>query len=136
MNAYQHHLNGTRPAAWRETPAGQPTVADLVQVGMTVRSSYGTGGIVVAVRGPYTQFLSLPHAPAWSILYVQPADYGRHGTVPAHWPDNPKISCLNDIVAVDGRLLNLCTGNDDETHITNTARLAPVDRRGQIGLIL
>lgn len=134
MSVYQHALNGTVPPVWRETPPGQATVPELVLEGMTIRTSYGTGGIVVGVRGPFTRFWELKHPPSWTILYVVPADFGTHGGVPARWFDNPRICAINDVGAVDGRLLNLCS--DVETFITSTARIAPVDRRGQIGLIL
>ncbi|MDB5552308.1 MAG: hypothetical protein JWL86_2292 [Rhizobium sp.] len=40
------------PGRYRSIPCGAADVAELVRAGMTVRTSYGTGGIVVEVVGP------------------------------------------------------------------------------------
>ena len=58
-----------------------------------------------------------------------------HGAVAGDaWRSNAKLQFINNVVAVDGRLLALCT--DDETFIVNDARATPIARNGQMGLAL
>lgn len=130
---YQHAMDGTTPHM-RGTPAGQQTVPQIVRPGMTIRTSYGTGGIVVDVRGPYTYMRQLKHPPNWSILYVLPQHYGRHGHIPMGWSENPKIHGINEIVAVDGRLLTTC--GQDEVFIVNATPATAINRAGQIEMAL
>lgn len=123
---YLHALNGTRPPGWRVTPPGQPSVPDLVMPGARLRTSYGTGGIVVEVRGPHTQFWDLSHPPAWSILFVLPQHFGKQGAIPKHCFDNPKIMKVGDLVAVDRRLLKVCLDGPDEIFVDPLAAAGDV----------
>ena len=116
-SVYRHALNGTRPPAWRVTPPGQPAVPSLVSPGARLRTSYGTGGIVVDVRGPNTRFWDLSHPPSWAILFVLPQHYGKHGKIPDQYWDNPKIMAVGDIVAVDRRLLKVCADGREEIFV-------------------
>lgn len=49
---YSAELGAHDPGRYRLTPSFSPDVPALVQPGMTIRTSYGTGGVVVAVGGP------------------------------------------------------------------------------------
>lgn len=135
-NTYQASLGYPRPGTYRRTPAGQPRVPDLVRCGMAVRTDYGTGGIVVAVKGPFVDRLDGQDYETWSVLYVAPQHYGQHGAVPEHWFDNPKICAVNELVAVDGRILALFGNNGHELLIEDARPLTPVDKHGQMGLLL
>lgn len=63
---------------YRRTPAGSPTVADLVHAGDTVRTSYGTGGVVISVNELSLTALTGEALPHFTIVYVPPDRYGRH----------------------------------------------------------
>ena len=49
---YSASLGAHDPGRYRSTPCGAADVAALVRPDMKVRTSYGTGGIVVEVVGP------------------------------------------------------------------------------------
>ena len=101
---YMHALNGTRPAAFREAPPGGPTLPHVVRRGMTVRTSYGTGGSVLKVTGPYTQFWDMQHAPAWTIIYCRPEDFDRISRRPDLRGNHDGLCWLNKLVLIDGRI--------------------------------
>ncbi len=98
------------PENYRSTPSGAPDVAALVRPGMSVRTSYGTGGTVVSVNGPYRHIASdgreFSH---FTIVYVPPDRYGRHTERDHHW--------INECVAVRGPILMLLEANEDEVFI-------------------
>lgn len=77
---------------------------------MMVRTSYGTGGIVIEVAGP-----SVHVAPDgrefshFTIVYVPADRFGRHSKLDCNW--------INECVAVDGRILKLLEANRDEVFI-------------------
>jgi hypothetical protein len=133
-SVYLHALNRTRPLHWRVTPPGQPAVPDLVAPGASLRTSYGTGGIVVAVRGPYTQHWDLSHPPAWTILFVLPQHYRGHGKIPEHWWDNAKVMSVGDLVAVDRRLLKVCSDGSDEVFVDPLAQACALPSPTQLAL--
>jgi hypothetical protein len=49
---YSPELGALDPGRYRSTPSGAPDVAALVHPGMVIRT-YGTGGTVIGVEGPY-----------------------------------------------------------------------------------
>ena len=133
----QASLGYQTPGAYPRTPAGQPSVTDLVRPGMAVRTSYHTGGIVVAVKGPFTDRIDGRDYETWSVLYVLAQDYGKHGHIPeGNWFNNPKICAVNELVAVDGRIFALFENNDDELLIEDADQRTPVDKHGQMGMLL
>ncbi len=107
---YSAKLGAHDTGRYRLTPPFAPDVPALVQPGMTVRTSYGTGGTVVAVEGP-----SIHHAqdgreyPHFTIVYVPAKRFGRHSAVDRCW--------LNECVAVGDRILMLLEANDDEVFV-------------------
>ncbi|MBF9235629.1 hypothetical protein [Microvirga alba] len=120
-----------KPDRYRQTPDGQPTVADMVKPGMTVRTSYGTGGIVTNVSGPHPIWnplkLDYPEGlETYSIVYATPEKYGRH--------TGKDLGCLNELVAVDGRILKLFGANEDEVLVEPVPTQFPVNRAGQLAL--
>ena len=123
---YSAELGAHDPGRYRLTPPCAPDVPVLVQPGMTVRTSYGTGGIVVAVEGPtihrgqdgreYTHF---------TIIYVPVERFGRHSAADHCW--------INECVAVDGRILMLFEANSDEVFIAHRASAAIPSRSILLG---
>ena len=105
----QADLGYPDPGRYRRTPTGAPTVADLVHPGDTLRTSYCTGGVVVAVK-EYS-FTAPTHdiLPHFTIVFVPPQWYGRHRDTDRCW--------INECVAVDGRILKLFENNSDEVFV-------------------
>lgn len=124
-NPYQHlahsiysaELGAHDPGRYRLTAPSAPDVPVLVQPGMTVRTSYGTGGIVVAVEGPSIHRgrdgREYPH---FTIIYVPAKRFGRHSAADHCW--------LNECVAVGGRILMLLEANDNEVFVEAVTRTA------------
>lgn len=103
---------------YRRTPPGTPTVMDLVHPGDTVCTSYGTGGVVIAVNECAFAAPTGETFPHFTIVYVPPDRFGRHRESDLHW--------INECVAVDGRILMLFENNDDE--IVVVERVQPISR--------
>ncbi len=107
---YSAELGAHDPGRFRSTPSGAPDVAALVHPGMVIRTSYGTGGTVIAIEGPYVHVApdgsEYPH---FTIVYVPSERFGRHGKPDRNW--------INECVAVDGRILKLLEANLDEVFI-------------------
>jgi len=107
---YAAELGAPDPGHYRWTPAGAPDVAALVLPGMVIRTSYGTGGTVVGVEGPFVHVApdgrDYRH---FTIVYVPSERFGRHGKGDLNW--------INECVAVDGRILKLLEVNLDEVFI-------------------
>lgn len=107
---YSAELGAHDPGRYRSTQSGAPDVPALVCRGMAVRTSYGTGGIVIAVEGPFIHVApdgrEYPH---FTIVYVPVDRVGRHSTADYHW--------INECVGVDGRILKLLEVNTDEVFI-------------------
>lgn len=118
-------LGAHDPGRNRTTPPGAPDVAALVRPGMSVRTSYGTGGVVIEVGGPYVHIgqdgKKYPH---FTIVYVPADRYGRHRDHDHNW--------INECVAVGGRILKLLEANSDEVFIQRekvAAGLAAVENK-------
>ncbi|MBB3918641.1 hypothetical protein [Rhizobium fabae] len=111
---YSASLGAHDPGRYRSTPCGAPDVAALVRPGMTVRTSYGKGGIVIEVVGP-----SVHVAPDgrefshFTIVYVPAERFGRHSKLDRNW--------INECVAVGGSILKLLEANRDEIFIEGIA---------------
>lgn len=112
---YSAELGAHDPGRYRLTPPFAPDVPALVQPGITVRTSYGTGGIVVAVEGPCIHRAQdgreYPH---FTIVYVPAKRFGRHSAADHCW--------LNECVAVGGRILMLLEANDEEVFVEASSR--------------
>lgn len=92
---YAAELGAPDPGYYRSTPAGAPDVAALVHPGMVIRTSYGTGGTVIGVEGPYVQLASDGREHShFTTVYVPSERFGRHGKGDLNW--------INECVAVDG----------------------------------
>jgi hypothetical protein len=94
---------------YRRTPHGEPIVADLVHPGMTVRTSYSTGGVVVRVEPWEFRSASGEVFPHHTIVYVPPGREQRYRDSDLHW--------INECVAIGGRILMLFEANTDEVFI-------------------
>jgi hypothetical protein len=112
---YSAELGAHDPGHYRLTPPCAPDVQALVRPGMSVRTSYGTGGIVIAVEGPTMHRAQdgreYPH---FTIIYVPVERFGRHSATDRCW--------INECVAVGGRILMLLEANDDEVFIEGGCR--------------
>lgn len=111
---------------YRRTQSGAPTVAELVHPGDTVTTSYGTGGVVIAVNelsftAPTGE--TLPH---FTIVYVPSDRHGRHRDNDRRW--------LNECVAVEGRILKLFENNSDEVFVIERAR--PISPRSVRSILI
>lgn len=114
QSIYQAKLGYPDPGRYRRTSPGAPTVADLVRPGDSVRTSYGTGGIVIAVDQAMFTVPTGEAFPHFTIVVVSPGRCGRH-------PDQVR-HCLNEYVAVDGRILKLFEASNDEVFVVERAR--------------
>lgn len=107
---YASELEAPDPGHYRSTAPGAPDVAALVHSGTVIRTSYGTGGTVIGVEGPFVHVApdgsEYPH---FTIVYVPSERFGRHGKLDHNW--------INECVAVDGRILKLLEINLDEVFI-------------------
>lgn len=88
---------------FRQTPAGEPEVKDIVAIGAIVRTNYGTG--------PYRVRSVSSHA--WQGL--------RYYSLACCGVDGRGDFYLNEFVAVGGRLLHLFPNNDDEILLADPA---------------
>lgn len=107
---YSAQLGAHDPGFYRSTSPGAPDVAALVRPGTAIHTSYGTGGIVIEVGGPYEHVgedgKSRLH---FTIVYVPVSRYGHHRDIDHRW--------INECVAVGGRILMLFEANTDEVFI-------------------
>lgn len=107
---YAAELGAPDPGHYRSTPAGAPDVAALVHPGIVIRTSYGTGGTVIDVKGPHVHVApDGSEHPHFTIVYVPSERFGRHGKLDGNW--------INECVAVDGRILKLLEANLDEVFV-------------------
>lgn len=92
---------------YRQTPHGQPEVDQLVFPGDTVWSSYGSGPYVVKEVNAY----QCQGMRCFSLVLVDlgEADVRKRKRESCSW--------INEVVAVDGRLLKLFVRNEDEVFI-------------------
>lgn len=105
-SGYQAELGFRNLAQYRQTPHGQPEVDQLVFPGDTVWTSYGTGPYVVKDVTPQ-ECLGM----RCFTLVLQ--DLGPHGKRRKREADG----WINEVVAVDGRLLLLFANNEDEIFV-------------------
>ncbi len=107
---YSAELGAHDPGCHRSTPSGAPDVAALVHPGMVIRTSYGTGGTVIGVEGPYVHVApdgrDYPH---FTIVYVPSERSDRHGKPDRNW--------INECVTVNGRILKLLEANLDDVFV-------------------
>ena len=122
-NGYMAQLNaGTDAGRYRQTPAGQPTVADLVKPGTSIATSYGTGGIVISVEGhEYFRGVDGQIRKTWTVTFVPERKWPSRRETDHCW--------INECVAVDGRILMLFENNDDEVLIKSTELVALVEQQ-------
>jgi hypothetical protein len=107
---YSAELGVPNPGRCRSTPGGAPDLAEFVHPGMVIRTSYGTGGTVIAVEGPYVHVApDGSEHPHFTIVYVPSERFGRHGKLDRNW--------INECVTVNGRILKLLEANLDEVFI-------------------
>jgi hypothetical protein len=115
-STYTAALGAPDRCRYRRTPLGAPTVADLVKLGDTVTSSYGTGGVVIEVK---EYFYAAPVGKTLShftIVYVPPDRAAKHRDADRHW--------INECVSAGDRILKLFEANTDEVFIVDRARTA------------
>lgn len=107
---YSAELGASYPGHYRSTPSGASDVVALVHPGMVICTSYGTGGTVIGVEGPYAHVApdgrDYPH---FTIVYVPSERFGRHGKLDRNW--------INECVTVNDRILKLLEANLDEVFI-------------------
>lgn len=101
---------------YRRTPPGSPTVADLVQPGDTVSTSYGTGGVVIEVKEYFYTAATGETLSHFTIVYVPSDRAEQHREADRHW--------INECVAVAHRILMLFEANADEVFVVDRARSA------------
>jgi len=107
---YSADLGGHDPGRYRAVRHHAPRCPGSRAPGMAVCTSYGTGGIVIAVKGPAIHIAQDGNEyPHFTIVYV-PADLcGRHSKLDHNW--------INECVVVDGRILKLREANSDEVFV-------------------
>jgi len=103
-NKFLVNLNNFEPpplSELRTTPKREKTVSEILKVGDIVKTSYGTGPYKVQV---ITEINTYGYPPCYSLSL-------------SNINCNKIDSWINEIVAVDGRLLKLFKGNEDEIFI-------------------
>lgn len=110
---YQADMGYLDLLQYRQTPHGQPEVDGLVVPGDTVWTSYGSGPYVVKAVNPY----DCQGLRCFSLVLLDLGGEGRRRKREADgW--------INEVVAVDGRLLKLFTRNEDEVFVARHALAA------------
>jgi hypothetical protein len=106
------------PDRWRyrRTPPGSPTVADLVQPGTVVSTSYGTGGVVIEVKEYFYTAPTRETLSHFTIIYVPPDRAQKYRDTDRYW--------INECVAVGDRIVMLFEANEDEVFVVGRARSA------------
>lgn len=99
---------------YRRTPPGALTVADIVRPGDTVTTSYGIGGVVVAVKEYFYVAPTGETLPHFTIIYVPADRAAKYRDSDLHW--------INECVAVGDRILMLFEANTDEVFVDRTRR--------------
>lgn len=83
---------------YRRRTLGSPTVADLVQPGDTVSTSYATGGVVIEVKEYFYAAPTGETLSHFTIVYVPSDRAEKNRETDRHW--------INECVAVAGRILS------------------------------
>ncbi|MGN6771489.1 MAG: hypothetical protein ACTHJQ_16815 [Rhizobiaceae bacterium] len=99
-------------------------MADLVKLGDTVTTSYGTGGVVIEVKEYFYAAPAGETLSHFTIIYVLPDRAAKHRDADRHW--------INECVAVGDRILKLFEANTDEVFIVDRARTAEPRRTRSI----
>jgi hypothetical protein len=125
-STYTAGLGAPDRCRYRRTPPGASTVADLVQPGDEISTSYGTGGVVIEVKeyfyaAPTGEMLS-----HFTIVYVPPDRGAKHRDTDLSW--------VNECVAVGNRILKLFEANTDEVFVLGCAQ-STTSRRSRTILI-
>jgi hypothetical protein len=105
-SGYQAEMGFRNLTQYRQTPHGQPEVDQLVFPGDTVWTSYGTGPYVVK---EVTSYKCLGMRCFTLVLQDLGVCGKRRKREASGW--------INEVVAVDGRLLKLFANNEDEVFI-------------------
>ncbi len=100
---------------FRQTPKGQQTVDELLSPCDTIRTNYSDQAYVVRSITRH-QWNGLHH---WSLALSHPGE-------------SQVSAWINEIVAIDGRLLKLFGNNGDEVIPTTTPPI--IDKQGQMML--
>lgn len=87
----------------RQTPPGQPGVQNIIAIGAVVKTNYGSG--------PYR------------VKRIDSAIWKghRYWNLVCEGLTDQREAYLNELVAVDGRIVALFPNNDDEVLLVNTA---------------
>lgn len=115
-STYAASLGAPDRCRYRRTPPGAPTVADLVQPGDTVSTSYGTGGVVIEVKEYFYAAAMGETLSHFTIVYV-PSDRA------SKYRDSDR-SWINECVAVGDRIFKLFEANTDEVFVVDRAQAA------------
>jgi hypothetical protein len=99
---------------YRRTPPGAPTVADLVQPGDTVSTSYSTGGVVIEVKEYFYVTPTGETLSHFTIVYVPHKLAAKYRDADRHR--------INECVAVGDRILMLFESNTDEVFVVERAQ--------------
>lgn len=111
---YQRDVAGlAAPIQYRQTPHGQPGVDQLVRIGDTIWTSYCSGPYVVCGVKPYECY-------GMRVFTLELRDLGRASGAGKRSKRDPD-GWINELVAVDGRILKLFANNDDEVYVARTA---------------
>ncbi len=104
---------------YRSTPKGQKIVPEILVPGTIVRTSYGEREYrVLRVTGPYTESSfeeTWIYPPHYSISLCDVEDWKKHKS--KIWKHPSRLAGINEVVAIDGRLLKLFKSNEDEVII-------------------
>ena len=116
-NTYTAGLSEPTDGRYRRTPEGQPKVPDFVAPGSVIRTNYDTGPyIVTKVSGPYEYRPDDGDGHAYehySLTMVHSSKFRERPAKATLKGD----SYINELVAVDGRLLKLFEANTDEVTV-------------------
>jgi hypothetical protein len=117
LGTYQAELGLSTDGRYRLTPEGQPRVPDLVAPGSVIITNYDTGPyIVTCVIGPFEYRPDDGDGEPYqhySLQMVHSAKFIEKPTRATLKGD----SYINEVVAVDGRLLKLFEANTDEVTV-------------------
>ena len=115
-STYTAGLGAPDRCQYRRTPPGAPTVADLVQPGDTVSTSYGTGGVVIEVKEYFYAAPTGETLSHFTIVYVPPDRASKYRDSDRSW--------INECVAVGDRILKLFEANTDEVFVVSSIQTA------------
>jgi hypothetical protein len=125
-STYTAGLGAPDPCRYRRTPPAAPTVADLVQPGDTVSTSYGTGGVVIEVKEYFHAAPTGETLSHFTIVYVPPDRVTKYRDTDLCW--------INECVAVGNRIVKLFEANTDEVFVVGRTQ-STTSRRSRTILI-